>query len=118
MGIQEPQERRHGKRIPLSFHVEISGISLDGSPYCDQATASDVSDRGCQINLKRQIKIGDMLTLRVVHQEDPTADQQARFLYRAVWVEGNDRSWAAGLAALEPGNPWRISFPRESLLGR
>ena len=110
------QDRRRGKRIPLSFKVEVSGIGLDGVPYCDQAAASEVSNRGCQIHLKREIKSGDMLTLRVIRENGATTDPEAPFLYQIVWARKNNGSWVAGLEALEPGNPWHITIPRESVV--
>ncbi len=116
MPSNRERERRQGKRIPLSFHVEVSGIGRNGVPYCDHAAASDVSERGCQINLTREVKIGDVLTIRVVRRKDSGAEQEAPFLYQAVWVESSGSGWIAGLAALEPGNPWRISFPQEFLV--
>jgi hypothetical protein len=117
MDTRPPHERRQGKRIPLFFHVEVSGIGPNGVPYCDHASASDVSDRGCQIHLMREVKSGDLLTMRVVRRKDVAADQEAPFLFQAVWVEpGDEGGWVAGLSALEPGNPWRVNFPQESLV--
>jgi PilZ domain len=118
MSTQLPEERRRGRRIPLRFHVEVSGIGLDEIPYCDRAAAFDVSDRGCQIRLRREIKSGDTLTLRVARPTDPTADQDAPFLYQVAWAKATNGFWVAGLEALEPGNPWRIAFPMESLVRR
>jgi hypothetical protein len=109
-------ERRRGKRIPLSFHVEVSGIGVNGVPYCDHAAACDVSDRGCQLHLTREVKPGDLLTIRVVWRKDSGVEQEAPFLYQAVWVESSAGGWIAGLAALEPGNPWRMAFPLEQLV--
>jgi hypothetical protein len=110
------RERRQGKRIPLSFHVEVSGIGRNGVPYCDHAAATDVSERGCQLHLTREVKIGDLLTLRVARRKNAAAEQEEPFLYQAVWVESSPGGWIAGLAALEPGNPWRITFPQEALV--
>jgi hypothetical protein len=59
-----------------------------------------------------------MLTLRIVRQRSPTGDQEAPFLYQTVWVKANDGQWAAGLEALEPGNPWPMTFPQKSLARR
>ena len=109
-------ERRCGRRIPLRFHVDVSGIGPDGIPYCHRAAAFDVSDRGCQIRLRQEIRSGDTLALRVVRRRDPAADQEAPFLYQVAWVKTANGLWVAGLEALEPGNPWRIAFPRESLV--
>jgi PilZ domain len=118
MDTKSARERRRGQRVQLSFHVEVSGVGLNGIPYCDHAAASDVSDRGCQVHLAREVKTGDLLTLRVVRRERPTPDRQGPFLYQAVWVEPteNGGGWIAGLAALDPGNPWLMNFPEESLM--
>lgn len=116
MPSKPDHERRQGKRIPLTFHVEVSGLGQNGVPYCDHAAASDVSERGCQLHLTREVKTGDLLTIRVVRRKDAAADQEAPFLYSTVWVESSAGGWIAGLAALEPGNPWRINFPQETLV--
>ena len=117
MGIKPKTERRQGLRIPLAFHVEVSGIGVNGIPYCDHAAASNVSDRGCQLHLTREVRSGDLLTIRVVRRKNPGADDDGPFLYQAVWVEPTENGgWMAGLAALEPGNPWHINFPQESLI--
>ena len=120
MGIKAAEERRRGQRLSLAFHVEVSAIGLNGIPYCDHAAASNVSDRGCQVHLTREVKAGDLLTVRVVRREGPAPDEEGPFLYQTVWVEssGNGGGWIAGLSALEPGNPWRINFPQESLAPR
>jgi hypothetical protein len=120
MSSKPTKERRRGQRIPLAFHVEVSGIGLNGVPYSDHAAASDVSDRGCQVHLTREVKPGDLLTLRVVRRGSSARDQESPYLYQVVWVEFNENSggWTAGLVALEPGNPWRIHFPKESLISR
>lgn len=117
MGIRPTLERRRGQRVPLTFHVEVSGIGINGIPYCDNAAASDASDRGCQVHLTREVRHGDLLTLRVVRR-DSGADQDSPFLYQVVWVEPteNGGGWIAGLSTLDPGNPWRINFPQESLI--
>jgi PilZ domain len=118
MRIRPQQERRRGQRVPLAFHVEVSGIGLNGIPYCDHAAASDISDRGCQVHLTREVKPGDLLTIRVVRRESPAPDQEGPFLYQTIWVESgeNGGTWIAGLTALDSGNPWRIHFPQESLM--
>jgi PilZ domain len=120
MATSPRRERRRSQRVPLTFHVEVSGIGFNGIPYCDHAAASDVSDRGCQVHLTREVKPGDLLTIRVVRRETHAADQDSPFLYQAVWVDSNENGggWIAGLAALEPGNPWRISFPQLALASR
>ena len=114
MVFQPNHERRRGKRIHLSFHVEVCGVA-NGVPFVDQASASDVSDRGCQIVLSRQLKAGDLLTLRVIRQiQDDVNDRT--FLYQVVWVEICADAWSLGLAAMDGGNPWHINFPEKSLV--
>jgi len=118
MGVRPIKDRRRGHRVPLTFHVEVSGIGPNGIPYSDHAAASDVSDRGCQIHLTREVKVGDLVTIRVVRREATPLDHEGPFLYQTVWVEPteNGDGWIAGLAALEPGHPWGIYFPEESLI--
>jgi hypothetical protein len=110
------QERRRGRRVTLSFHVEVSGIGPNGVPYCDQASASDVSDRGCQLHLSREVKPGDLLTVRVIRANSSGHKSESPFLYQAVWVARSNSRWVAGLSALEPGYPWPVNFPQESLV--
>jgi hypothetical protein len=118
MGIRPSRERRRGQRVPLAFHVEVSGIGFNGIPYCDHVAASNISDRGCQVHLTREVRPGDLLTIRVVRRQDSADDQGGLFLYQTAWVESseNGAGWMAGLAALDPGNPWRVNFPQESVI--
>jgi hypothetical protein len=117
MGIRPIQERRRSQRIPRAFHVEVSGIGHNGIPYCDQAAATNVSDRGCQVHLTREVRPGDLLTIRVVRRAESADDHDGPFLYQAVWVEACDNcgGWMAGLSSLETANPWGINFHEESL---
>jgi hypothetical protein len=115
MQTKSATERRRGKRIRLLFRVEVSGIDIDGNPYSALAAASDVSDRGCQVHLKRQVRSGDTITLRVLRHKDSATDNEAPFVYQVVWAKLDDGFWVAGLEALEPGNPWLITFPQSSL---
>jgi hypothetical protein len=109
MSFQQQHDRRSGKRIRLSFHVEIAGLGSDGAPFCEHAAASDVSDRGCQIVLSRALRVGDQLNLRVVRATE--SGSRETFLYQVMWVGASAGAWVAGLAALDQGNPWRMNFP-------
>jgi hypothetical protein len=117
MSIRPSQDRRRSQRIPTAFHVEVSGIDHHGIPYCDQAAATDVSESGCQIHVIREVRPGDVLTIRAIRQEGLADAYEKPFLFHAVWVETSKGGWIVGLHCLENGNPWRICFPQESLTG-
>jgi hypothetical protein len=53
--------------------------------------------------------------LRVLRHKDSATDNEAPFVYQVVWAKLDDGFWVAGLEALEPGNPWLITFPQSSL---
>jgi hypothetical protein len=111
MSFPIEKDRRHGKRIRLSFHVEISGIGTDGAAFCEDAAASDISERGCQITLPRAIMVGELLSLRVVRKKIDNESKSLPYLYKVAWVRVRGDAWAAGLVALEDGNPWFVNFP-------
>jgi hypothetical protein len=52
-----------------------------------------------------------------MRHENFNGEQDSPFLYQVVWVEPEKGFWAVGLEALEPGNPWRMTFP-ETLVAR
>ncbi len=114
MSHSPEHERRRGQRLRLSFHVEVTFAGTDGVAFRERASASDVSDRGCQIVLPRQLKAGDLVHLRVIRKFQPNAEERP-FLYRVIWAEPSTDGWVAGLAALDSGNPWRVNFPAASL---
>jgi hypothetical protein len=106
-------DRRRGRRIPLTFDVEVSGMTETGVPYRDAALASDVSERGCKLHLVREVKSGDLLTIRVLRKKTTRDQTDPPFLYQVAWVVGGEHGWMAGLASLESGNPWGMNFPLE-----
>ena len=61
-------DRRRSRRVPLSFHIEVSGFDSQGQFFRDRAVTADVSDGGCRFELTTTIAVKTPISIQVVHR--------------------------------------------------
>ncbi len=107
--IQE--DRRQGKRVPLSFPIEVTGLDRAGRLFVERSITRDVSEWGCQIQLSTKLERGDIVAVRLLTRLCPHPDGNRPVLFEVVWFEHADGEWKAGLKKLQREKIWNMSFP-------
>jgi hypothetical protein len=111
MPEQRPQDRRRSKRIPMSFHIEVSGIDSNGQLFRDRVVTIDVSDGGCQFELAREIEARTPISIQVVNRDGAAAFESKPLLFEVVRVELNKVGRIVGAMQLQAANIWHMTFP-------
>src|SRR5580698_7929060 len=86
-------ERRRSKRVQLAFQIEVTGTELTGVAFKDLTTTEDINDHGCRFTLQRELRQGDVVTIRVVHRSAEAPLENAQ-VFEIVWVDASVRGWA------------------------
>src|SRR5277367_4092743 len=104
-------DRRRSKRVRLSFHIEVSGIDHKGQLFRDHVVTIDVSDRGCQFELAREIDVKAPISIQVVDRNGAPAHGSKPILFEAVRVEFSKGGRIVGAMQLQSANIWHMTFP-------
>ena len=111
MPEERPQDRRRSKRIPMSFHIEVSGIDCNGQLFRDQVATLDVSDGGCQFELAREIEVKTPISIQVLDRDGAPATGSKPLLFEVVRVEIGKAGRVVGAMQLQAANIWHMTFP-------
>src|ERR1700733_6570560 len=105
-------ERRRTKRMGLRFCIQVTGTDAAGQPFCDRTVTTDVSEEGCRFELLRPVNRGDEIQIRRVplDAEKPPDGKVLRFMI--VRVDASEWGWSVGAEKMQPGNLWRMAFPK------
>jgi len=104
-------ERRRSKRIPMSFHIEVSGIDCSGQLFRDRVFTLDVSDGGCQFELAREIEAKTPISIQVLDRDGAPAFESKPLLFEVVRVEISKVGRIVGAIQLQAANIWHMTFP-------
>ena len=104
-------ERRRTKRIPLSFHIEVSGRDRGGTLFRDRAITSDVNENGCKFEFLWELTPGSSVGISVIPKGQLAPDIAQPTIFQVVWVVPSNLGWSIGATTLRPNNIWHMSFP-------
>jgi hypothetical protein len=104
-------DRRKGKRVPLTFPIEVAGIDRAGRLFVERTMTCDVSECGCRFLTKSKIHRGDVVTIRLLTKFSAEQGANRPLLFEIVWVKNAGDSWMAGAKQLQPENAWHVHFP-------
>jgi hypothetical protein len=105
-------DRRHCRRVLLSFPIKVSGFDLNGQPFSDLSVTTDVSDQGCRFDLLRQVQLGDVLTIQLVDRSSGKPSDERAPQFRVAWVWPSERGWSVGVTLVHEQNFWHVAFPK------
>jgi PilZ domain len=92
-------DRRRGKRLLLTFPIEISGVDRQGQS-------------GCRIVTNAPLAPGDVISIRLLVPEGADDSQKNMACpFEVAWVEYFDSGWTAGTQKLAGDKPWKVTFP-------
>jgi hypothetical protein len=111
----DPTDRRQGKRIPISFPIEISGFDDGGRIFREHSVTTDVSEHGCRFDLLRELKHGDVIAIQLECRNGTRPDNSKPLLFEVAWVDASQHGWSIGASKLQPENIWHLIFPPKKL---
>ena len=105
-------DRRRGKRLLLTYPIEISGTDRQGRTFAERTRTLDISESGCRIVTNAPLAPGDVISIRLL-VPDGVDDPQEKTVcpFEVIWVEHFDSGWTAGTQKLAGNKPWKVTFP-------
>jgi hypothetical protein len=111
LSTPKPSDRRRSKRVPISFSIEVSGFDDLGCLFREFTVTNDVSERGCQFDMLREIKRGDVIAIQRVQRNGRRQQESKPLLFEVVWIDASNRGWSVGASKLQSENIWDVAFP-------
>lgn len=107
-------ERRRGKRVPLTFPVEVAGFDRVGRLFSERALTTDISEEGCRIRVRAPLERGDVVAIKLVSQPEGNHTANKPLLFQIAWVAREKEGWTVGALKLQPENIWHVAFPPQN----
>jgi len=109
--LEAGEERRNGKRVPLTFPIEISGFDRTARLFSERTKTIDISEAGCRFRLKKELAPGDVVALKLLSRRDDHDPPSKPLLFRVIWVRQGPDGWTVGALNLQQEKIWHVSFP-------
>ncbi len=107
-------DRRRGKRVHLTFPIEVSGFDRTGKMFCERTVTLDISEAGCRILLKSEVNRGDVVAIKLLGRFETSKPPARPLQFQIVWTDREDGAWLAGALKLQPEEIWRVHFPPDN----
>lgn len=105
------QDRRRGKRVPLTFSIEVSGFDPTARLFSERTKTSDISEVGCRFRVKTPLSRGDVVAIKLLSRGNEQSPAGKPLLFQIVWVRHDPDGWTVGALKLQPENIWHVTFP-------
>ncbi len=103
-------ERRREVRADLKFPVEVCGFNRSSRFFSEKTATADVSDGGCKLHLRTEVDTGSVLAIRVITRRFGLEVDARPMLFQVSWIRAAANGWDVGVAKLQPGKIWNVSF--------
>jgi hypothetical protein len=103
-------DRRHELRAELKFPVEVCGFDRNGRFFSEKTATSDVSDGGCKLHVRTEVDKGSVLAIRIIRRRFGLEVDARPMLFQVNWIRAAASGWDIGVAKLQPGKIWNVSF--------
>ena len=102
-------ERRE-VRYEIPIEIEISGINHDGEVFHERMLTKDVSEWGCAFRMSVEVRIDDLISLRVISSNTRDTQNQRPSAFQVVRVTQEDIGWLVGVWKIDKSDVWGIDF--------
>ena len=103
-------ERRREVRADLKFPVEVCGFDRSGRFFSEKTATSDISDGGCKLHVRTEVDKGSVLAIRIITRRFGLEVDARPMLFLVNWICAATNGWDVGVAKLQPGKIWNVSF--------
>jgi hypothetical protein len=114
-------ERREA-RYPISFDIEVSGVTRGGQPFHEKTATINVSEWGCGFLSAVELSPNDIISVRrLLNEHDAPAGSQRQAFFQVVRVERQADHWLIGAWKADGEDVWgteldKLAKPDESSL--
>jgi hypothetical protein len=112
------EDRRHCKRIPLTFPIEVSGLDSAGQLFVERTMTADISASGCRFKLGKKVSPGEVVAIRLLTRLSASSDPARPMLFEIAWIEEDAGAWVNGAKKLETKDIWPVEFPTRPAIER
>lgn len=105
------EERRKGKRVPLTFPIEVCGFDRAARMFSERTRTTDISEVGCRFRMKAELARGDVVAIKLVSRGNNHDSECKALLFRISWVRQDPDGWTVGALKLQQEKIWHVTFP-------
>jgi hypothetical protein len=105
------KERRE-VRYDISLGIEVSGIGQDGQAFHEHTVTIDVSEWGCGFLVSTELKVDDMIAIRMSSPDQEGASSRPQCLYQVLRVKSEGTRWLVGAWKMGGSDIWGSDLPK------
>jgi hypothetical protein len=106
------RDRRSGKRLQLSFVIEITGFDRTGRLFTERTKTVDISEFGCRFDLHTPVKTGNVVALRLLPPSKESLPKGKPSLFEVMWSVSQRGGWTVGTRKVQNDEMWNVvTFP-------
>ena len=105
------KERRE-IRYDVSIEIEVSGIDQNGQAFHERTATTDVSEWGCGFLMSTELKVDDMVAVRMASTGQESGSSHPQCLYQVLRVKRDGTGWLVGAWKMGGCDVWGSELPK------
>jgi hypothetical protein len=105
------KERRE-IRYDVALEIEVSGIGQDAQAFHERTVTRDVSEWGCGFLVSTEMKVDDMIAIRMSSPDREGASPRPQCFYQVLRVKREGNRWLVGAWKMGGSDIWGSDLPR------
>jgi hypothetical protein len=105
------KERRE-VRYDVELGIEVSGIDPKGQAFHESTVTRDVSEWGCGFLVSTELRVDDMIAIRMNSPDQEGASSRPQCLYQILRVKREGTSWLVGAWKMGGSDIWGSDLPK------
>ncbi|HSY59478.1 MAG TPA: hypothetical protein VK795_07960 [Terriglobales bacterium] len=114
--LEATRHPRREQRIASAIRLEVCGFNPYGRFFTERTLTSNISDSGCQFQLRVEVEKKSVVALRVIGHRNGCELDSRPILFQVERVEPQSGGWSLGLSKLQSGPVWCEESARRSAL--
>jgi len=104
--LEAARHPRREQRITSAVRLEVCGFNPYGRFFTERTLTSNISDSGCQLQLRVEVEKKSVVALRVISHLNGCELDARPILFQVERVEPQFGGWSLGLSKLQSGPVW------------
>ncbi len=97
---------RFEERYDIQIEIEVSGIDKNEKVFHEVTITQDISNSGCAFLLSIELKVDDIVSLRMVSRGAGETAPVCPSLFQVLRVKRQGNGWLVGAWKIDDGNVW------------